>query len=295
MRSQKASAFQIIATVGLIIAAFLLLMIMTVEKVKKDAISVQQYGKEYTGVTVQKGPEYTGKSSEQAAYQAIYETGLRGGLTNETLKNPGILSGPVLYSKGATGPKVTVQTALWRAYNSIKTPADDMLLAPTESELGKNISERIRNKTLEYTKEYGNIFVLNLEELKNSEYMVNRTECTIYAGNRQRCLNVTILTEDDSNKEYTVGGALSANANAVLSTTSHLELREFGLYDLLKAFMQNNIPARTGTGPASTGENLLAEIIEADTACPAGVNCDWDTSTSATEYCPTQNTCSYSA
>jgi len=243
MRSQRASAFQIIATVGIIVAAFLLLTIMTVEKVKKDSISVQQYGKEYTGIIVEKSPRYAEKGSVQGAYQAMYETGMHGGLTNGSAST--LHHAMINYS----GTEIPVE--IWYA--------DYTRQAPLESSVKMNLSEIIVNETNRSAKTFGNIFAIYLGQYGNATSEINRS---------QKEFNLTLLVENKTAREYTAGGKLSVNASTTSSTKAKIDARYFKLYDLMKYFMENEIFLRVGWGT----HNLMASRLEPSPAAnPEGL------------------------
>jgi len=249
MRNQKASAFQIIATVGIIIAAFLLLMIMTVEKVKKDTISVQQYGKEYTGIIAEKGPEYAEKSSVQGAYQSIYETGPRGGYTKESVTEAEHLD---VYGN--------MKVAVWSKGEWINKK--DRMIDTTQMiidtiRLEQNMSSVILDYLKNYTKRYGSTYAINLTTYNNTSIQITDEDIEYFT--------VALMPESEIEKKYKVGGENATDAATQSARKDEVNIRYFQMYDMMEMFMGNNLMINAGWG----AKNILNARISKTPSKPA--------------------------
>lgn len=293
---KKATTFQIVGTFLVVISAFILIAYVFIDQVRKDILSYKEGAKEYSIIAARKVPEYTQLSSEEGAYQAIYEVGMRGGYQNKSYNAPtSVLD--FLHILYAYTPPIDVPTAVWadEALNkaTFPNPATNRILKiPNENTVRANISDIIKNETLARWAISSLTSGADTSFYENATYTTQRTKCitTEYLSAGQGCLNTSILTYANYTQlELSTDGTLQAKTAVVSTTTTYLNVRFMKMYDMLKTFINNNFIVRTGSNLLNY--NLLAKQLGETLTCAAGNNCDWDEKSATVEFCPTTNDC----
>ncbi len=252
---KKATTFQIVGTFLIVVSAFILIAYVFVEKAKQDILQYKEAGKEYTVIAARKIPEYTQLSTEQGAYQAVYEVGIRGGYNNRTIRTKDYV--------WAVYGTVEIPTAVWYTVDGLKE-------IPPETTVLGNISEVIKKDSIELLRQYAPSADFNLSVYENAEYKVQRTKCRKYTDpDKYWCFNITIPANQSTK------GSQLANTSVTGAIQQHVENRFFELYDLLKYFVDNNVFVRAGWTYTSmiwgnSIENLMASRLEPSPPAPPG-------------------------
>lgn len=251
---KRAQTYQIVGAFLVALLTIGAIVYLFAEKTKSDILSYKEQAKEYTVIAARQIPEYTQLSGEQGAYQATYEVGIRGGYNNRTIRTKDYV--------WAVYGTVEIPTAVWYDKGANKIPSESTVLG--------NISEIIKNDSIELLRQYSQSADFNLSVYENAEYKVQRTKCRKYTDpDKYWCFNITIPANQSTK------GSPLANTSVTGAIQEHIELRFFELYDLLKYFVDNNVFVRAGwtytpiIGSDSI-ENLMASRLEPSPPVPRG-------------------------
>ncbi len=281
---KRAATFQIVATVVVIIAAFMLILILSIQKVKYDQIAIQENAKQYNKVLAKKDPDFAQKGIEQATYQGMYELGKHGGYTKDmvgTVENRDIFDGdtvsvwtePQWIGKGQT-PSSPYDR--WATGETLRFTADHAI-----PEFNSNLEDVINEHFLPYLPAY-----ISRYPSEMSEYEVQSNE-VIEEGRRleNSYIQVKMTGTGAEEKEYTSNNKVNINSSTEAQTQTDIRVR---LPDLRKISeeLAKRIPHHVRW---ASGELLQSRISPSPNAIPDAGNTpgieDWSETTGGkTEY-----------